>query len=111
MNGDGFAEVIIGAGPGGGPRVLVLSGKTILTEGGPVATRRPVANFFAGNPNSRNGVFVSARNLDDDAKADLVVGGGSQAIAYHGRSLANGQALPLFVLDADTGPTGGVFVG
>jgi hypothetical protein len=111
VNGDGFAEVIIGAGPGGGPRVLVLSGQTILTEGGPVATRRPVANFFAGDPKSRNGVFVSARNLDDDAKSDLVVGGGSQAIAYHGRSLANGQALPLFVLDADTGPTGGVFVG
>jgi hypothetical protein len=111
VNGDGFADVIIGAGPGGGPRVLVISGRTILDEGGPVATRKPVANFFAGDPNSRNGVFVSARNLDDDAKSDLVIGGGSVAIGYRGSSLANGQAVPMFFIDADTGPTGGVFVG
>lgn len=111
VDGDGFSDVIVGAGPGGAPRVLVLSGKTLIKEGANVATRKPLANFFSGDVQARNGVFVAARNLDNDAYSDVIVGGESLAIAYQGRSLCRGPLHQLYAIEEATGPTGGVYVG
>ena len=92
VNGDGFADIIGGAGPGGGPRILALSGKDLLNK--PVPKVTPVANFFAGNINNRGGIRVTAKNLDGDKFADVVVGdgdgAGSLVTAYRGSSLAAG---------------------
>src|SRR5260370_32171336 len=46
VNGDGFADLIFGGGPGGAPRVFILSGATV--SGGDVAGAQanPIANFF-----------------------------------------------------------------
>jgi hypothetical protein len=50
LNSDGYAEVIAGGGPGGGPRVFALSGKGLLSG------RQEVrANYFAGDTNNRGG--------------------------------------------------------
>ncbi len=111
VNGDGFGDLVVGAGPGGGPRVVVLSGKTLINQGSVAATRAPLASFFSGDISTRNGVFVAARNLDNDGRSDVIVGGGSLAIAYRGRALAHGITERIFELGADTGATGGVFVG
>jgi hypothetical protein len=75
-----------------------------------------VANFFAGDPNNRGGVPVAVRNLDNDTKADLVVGdgagAGSHVTAYFGKNIAaNGTPPVAFEFDAFPGFTGGVFVG
>jgi hypothetical protein len=96
---------------GGGPRVLILSGETLITQGSNVAIKSPIANIFGGDATSRNGVDVSARNLDDDAFSDVIVGDASAATAYQGKALAQGFAEPLYQIQEDTGPTGGVFVG
>src|SRR5262249_58738970 len=79
IDGDGFADVILGGGPGGGPRVLALSGRDLVQSGsaGPVQ----LANFFAGDPGTRGGVRVAAKDLDGDSRADLVVGNGTGARA------------------------------
>ena len=109
LDGDGFAEVVAGAGPGGGPHVLALSGKDLMA--GTQVTR---ANFFAGDTASRAGVRVAARDLDGDNRSDLVVGGGTgnRVFTYAGKSVsAQGTPSELYAVDAFPGSLGGVFVG
>jgi hypothetical protein len=66
-NGDGIPDIIVGAGPGGGPEVRVISG----------ADGSTLASFFAFDPSFRDGVSsVSAADLTGDGKADVVVGAG-----------------------------------
>jgi hypothetical protein len=111
LDADGFAEVIAGGGPGGGPRLFSLSGAGLL------AGRQEVrANFFAGDTANRGGVRVAARDLDGDGAADLVAGSGtgagSRVTGYSGRGApANGAPPELFAFDALPGFAGGVFVG
>ncbi len=111
INGDGFADLIAGGGPGGGPRVLVLDGKALLNN-----EYVNLANFFAGDINNRGGIRVAVKNLDGDSKADLLVGSGSGAgsriIGYLGKNITpDGTPTTQFDFDALAGFTGGVFVG
>ncbi len=111
LNGDGFADVIAGGGPGGGPRVFALSGKDLM-QGNQVQ----LANFFAGDVNSRGGIRIAVKDLDGDTKADLVVGSGtgsgSQVTGYLGTNISpNGTPPAAFQFDAFADLTGGVYVG
>lgn len=117
INGDGFADIIAGAGPGGGPRVSIFSGAAYVTGS---VTR--IADFFAGDVNSRGGVPVASRFLDNDDRLDLVTGtGGStdRITAYLGANLVGATVAPPTFLSFNaftnaTDPldaTRGVFVG
>ena len=110
LNGDGFAELIAGGGPGGGPRVTAFNGLDLLS-----GKQTPVANFFGGDVNNRGGVRVSVKNLDGDNLADVVVGSGtgagSRVTAYAGKSISGATPPELFAFDALAGFSGGVFVG
>jgi subtilisin-like proprotein convertase family protein len=111
VSGDGKADLVLGGGPGGGPRVQIFSGSDLLT-----GKFTEVANFFAGNQDNRGGVRVSVKDLDGDQFMDLVVGdgegAGSQVTAYPGKTLgSNRPNNPLFQFDELSGYTGGVFVG
>ena len=111
LNGDGFAEVIAGGGPGGGPRVFALSGQELLA-----GKQTQLANFFAGDTENRGGIRVTAKDLDGDNRADLVVGdgtgAGSRVTGYFGSAIpADGTPPAAFGFDAFPGFTGGVFVG
>ncbi|HUR53317.1 MAG TPA: FG-GAP-like repeat-containing protein, partial [Gemmataceae bacterium] len=104
LDGDGFAEVIAGGGPGGGPRVSAFAGQQLFEAGNAVRQ----TDFFAGEPSNRGGVRVAVADLDGDARADLVAGsgsgGGSRVTTYRGETVAlSFDALPGF--------SGGVFVG
>jgi len=112
LNGDGFAEVIVGGGPGGGPRVLAINGRTLVS----VNLQLPVANFFAGTQTSREGVRLAAKDLDGDYIIDLVVGLGAdgtpQVALYKGTTLTAANPDPFLTLNPfGTAPAGGVFVG
>ena len=114
LDGDGFADVIVGGGPGGGPRVFAVSGKDLVQSGSDNLVQ--VANFFAGDPDNRGGVRVAVKNLDGDTNADLVVGdgtgAGSRVTAYAGSTIPTAGTPPeLFALDAFADFPGGVFVG
>jgi hypothetical protein len=113
VDGDGLADIVGGAGPGGGPRVLVVSGKALLAQGAAAAVAGPVANFFAGDTFSRGGIRVTAKDLDGDRYADVVAGdgAGSAVTAYLGKDLAAGAAAAHLAFDALAGFAGGVYVG
>ncbi len=111
LNGDGFADLIAGGGPGGGPRVLVFDGKSLLSN-----QYVNLANFFGGDPDSRGGIRLAVKDLDGDNRADLVVGSGSGAgsrvTAYLGKNIAPAGTPPAALdFDSFAGFTGGVFVG
>jgi hypothetical protein len=129
VDGDGLADLIFGGGPGGAPRVFVLSGAVITTGRGVLpptysgdvagAQTNPLANFFvAGNTTDRGGVRVAVTDRDGDNRADVVVGSGegnpARVRIYPGRNLG-GTGEPTGFEDTTVfnGATlpGGVFVG
>jgi hypothetical protein len=89
VNGDGKADVITGAGPGGGPHVRVFDGAT----GAPLPGT--IGSFFAYNPAFTGGVFVAAGKVDGDNLADVITGagegGGPNVRVFSG---ATGAQLP-----------------
>ncbi|HJZ57420.1 MAG TPA: VCBS repeat-containing protein, partial [Gemmataceae bacterium] len=119
INGDGFADLIFAGGPGGAPRVFVLSGQQVSAGNVTGAQASPVANFFvAGNSADRGGVRVAAKNADGDAKADLAVGSGEGSPAkvriYLGKNFTSSVEPTAFQDISVFGGAplpGGVFVG
>ena len=68
VNGDGVAEIITGAGPGGGPHVRAFSVKDgVATE---------VAGFYAYDPSFPGGVSVAAGDVNGDGVAEIITGAG-----------------------------------
>jgi hypothetical protein len=66
VNGDGFADIITGAGFTGAPHVKVFDGRNL----------KQVDSFFAYDSNFRNGVYVSSADVNDDGRADIFTGAG-----------------------------------
>jgi hypothetical protein len=64
VNGDGYPDLIAGAGPGGPPQVKVYDG----------ARGNLLLSFFAFFPGYRGGVFVAAGDVNDDGRAEILVG-------------------------------------
>ena len=91
----------------------MLDGRSLIA--GPAQPESP--NFFSGDPANRGGVRVTVKNLDNDDRADILVGSGpgvpTRATAYAGMQVIGAIQPPeLFSLDATLGAfAGGVFVG
>jgi len=77
INGDGMADLIAGAGEGGGPRVVVYDGAA-LSAGRIVQ----VASFMAGDAGGQSGVRVAAADLDGDGLTDILTGPGSNSDGF-----------------------------
>ncbi|HUR55239.1 MAG TPA: VCBS repeat-containing protein, partial [Gemmataceae bacterium] len=85
ITGDGVAEIVVGGGPGGGPRVRIVDGAKLfslpnlgvnLDDPANLTSGLVTNNFFSGDPNSRGGVRLTVRDVDADGKADLITGSG-----------------------------------
>jgi hypothetical protein len=104
VTGDGVADIITGAGPGGGPHVRVFDGVT----GAPVPG--PIDSFFAFAQAFTGGVFVAAGDVNADGFDDVIVGadagGGPHVRVFNG---ATGAELLSF-FPYPLGFTGGVRV-
>jgi hypothetical protein len=91
INGDGKADLVFGGGPGGGPRILIASGATLL-QNAETAMTKPLANFFAFADSLRGGVRPAVKDADGDGKFDLVLGSGeadkARVKVYRGSNLS-----------------------
>jgi hypothetical protein len=85
VNGDGVPEVIVGAGAGGAPRVIVYD----------LRTGAELMDFFAYSSDFRYGVNVAAGDIDGDGKDDVITGNGG--------GLGSGPHVKVF--DGVTGTT------
>jgi hypothetical protein len=100
VNHDGFADIICGAGPGGGPHVRVFDGRTHAI----------LFDKMVFDPGFRGGVRVAAGDVNGDGFADIICaagpGGGPQVNVYSGK---DGSLLYSF-LAYDGAFRGGVYV-
>jgi hypothetical protein len=100
VNGDGFADIITGAGPTGGPHVKVLSG-TDLSQ---------LASFYAYDPFFIGGISVAAADFDGDGRPEIVTGagpgGGPHVRVFRATDFAEVASFFAF----DPAFTGGIFI-
>ncbi|VTS04744.1 DNRLRE domain-containing protein [Tuwongella immobilis] len=66
LDGDGKAEIVVGAGIGGGPHVQVLDGTTFTVR----------SSFFAYDPSFRGGTFVAIGDVTGDFRGEIITGPG-----------------------------------
>ncbi|WP_420841891.1 beta strand repeat-containing protein [Fimbriiglobus ruber] len=124
LTGKGFADLIFGAGPGGGPRVRAVDPAVLLAAAGDLSSLddaavsgASLADFFAGDVSNRGGVRVGVADLDASNQAGLVVGSGTGAGAtvttYTGKAIEANPEGPAedFAIDSMPGFTGGIYVG
>ena len=101
VNGDGYADIITGAGPGAGSQVKVFSGQTLGT----------LRSFFAYEGGFNGGVRVAAGDVNGDGRADFVTAPGPTRNAliktFNGRT---GALVAQFLANEPTF-TSGVFAG
>lgn len=72
VDGDGRPDLIVGAGLGGGPRVSVYTGTSLLTN-----SPTKISDFFAFAPDGfRGGVSVATGDFNNDGAPDLVIAAG-----------------------------------
>lgn len=67
LDGDLYSDIIVGAGPGGGPRIKAFSGRNLSL----------LKDFFAFEPTFSGGVNIATGLINGDATPDIVVGAGS----------------------------------
>ena len=115
-NGDGMADLAFGGGPGGGPRVFVLSGKLVIAGDIQAAYNAPIANFFAFDSSQRGGVRVATKEGNNDGDRELAIGSGEgqapTVIVYPGTTLRGSAPTGvMFTPFADPSEAAGIFVG
>jgi hypothetical protein len=104
LDGDGFAEVIVSADVGGGPRVVVFRGSAVASGqfvDGQTGDGVMLSFFGVPDPSFRGGATVAVGDVNGDGVPDVVVaageGGGPRVVVWDGKLLAQGvvPAAPL----------------
>jgi hypothetical protein len=102
VNGDGRADVITGAGMGGGPHVIAYD----------AVTGARLASFFAYDPNFSGGVSVAAGDITGDGRAEIITGAGAGG-GPHVKAFNVATGAPIVVREFfayDAAFRGGVYV-
>ena len=101
---DGRADLIVGAGEGGGPRVQIYN----------EVTRTRILDQFAYESTSRTGVHVTAGDFNGDGRDDLFVGaglgGGPRVRIFDGAALPGGLNTIADFFAGDETARSGVYI-
>lgn len=88
VNADGHADIITGAGPGGGPHVEVFTQNVPIPGFKGIGGVTLLQSFYAFDPHFTGGVFVAAGDVNGDGHADIITGAGAggapHVIVYSG---------------------------
>ena len=104
LDGDGFQELIFGAGN----RVKVLSGQLVTARGGFAAAAAPNNEFFVGDGSVRQSVRLAGGDFDGNGRGELLIGSGEGQAGTVYRLTQNG----LMSLSITNSPLGnGIYVG
>jgi hypothetical protein len=108
VNGDGFGDLVVTAGAGGGPRVAVWDGATLAG-----APARLVPDFFAFEATLRDGAYLAVGDVDRDGLADLIAGAGPggapRVVTFLSADLFAGRREPaISFMAGDAADRGGV---
>lgn len=86
LDGNGYHEIIIGAGRGGGPQVRIFS------EAGKI-----IGQFFAYDERFRGGVYVALGDVNGDGAQEIITspgaGGGPHILVYDGHAEIRGNFM------------------
>ena len=108
VNGDGFGDLVVTAGAGGGPRVAVWDGASLAG-----APARLVPDFFAFEETLRDGAYLAVGDVDRDGRADLIAGAGPggapRVVTFLAADLFAGRRVPaVSYMAGDVAERGGV---
>jgi hypothetical protein len=106
IDGDGLADIIVGADAGGGPHVRIFDG----------LSAQPLAGFDAYPPNFTGGVRVASADINGDGFADIITGTGAGSMGAEGKGelrVFDGTDLSLMASSSpyEKGFCGSIFVG
>ena len=107
LNGDRVPDIVVVAGPGGGPHTVFLNGADVFTGNPP---SKLFADQFLADANSRTGFFIALGDINGDGIADVIISsntGGSTFIQiFNGQQLASGTLSTLSSFFANSGDSG-----
>jgi hypothetical protein len=101
---EGVADIITGAGAGGGPHVKVFDSTKLgqVNFDGQLAITAQLASFFAYAPSFTGGVSVAAGDLNGDGHDDVVTGAGPGGGPHV--KVADATKLNQFAPDGELAP-------
>jgi glucose/arabinose dehydrogenase len=112
VNGDGTADLVVGPGRGGSPRVIAIDGRGLVNGGD---TTGVLANLYVGDETSRGGVRLAIKDIDGDDDVGLITSGNDTTAPINvyqwNREQSGFGDSPARVLDGFEDGGAGVFVG
>ena len=113
LNNDGFGDIIVGAGPGGGPRVSAYAGSQNFSINGSTV----MTTFFAYAPEFTGGITVASADRTGEGIDEIVTGagfgGGPNVTVFQLQQTPQGAFNQVVIQNFfafDTLFTGGIYV-